>query len=232
MFYCNFLSPTCLLPFFFFFNDTATTEIYTLSLHDALPIYDLLEPAAVATEIERDDRRPLADQRADGPGADAAERARDEEAFRGAHPGVLDEAAPTAAPAPTPISVRRRFVSRPMPSISTVTTEPSARNRGGSRNTPTPPGVPVAITSPGSRLNAWEQWLMISATPKNIIAVFDDWTTSPSTVQEIAWRCGSPISSAVTSAGPIGQNVSSDLPRTHCPSPNWISRADTSLRHV
>src|SRR5256885_11764934 len=30
----------CLL--FFFFNDTATTEIYTLSLHDALPISDCL----------------------------------------------------------------------------------------------------------------------------------------------------------------------------------------------
>src|SRR6267378_8182708 len=29
--------------FFFFFNDTATTEIYTLSLHDALPIsHDLV----------------------------------------------------------------------------------------------------------------------------------------------------------------------------------------------
>src|SRR5438876_5346405 len=27
--------------FFFFFNDTATTEIYTLSLHDALPIWVL-----------------------------------------------------------------------------------------------------------------------------------------------------------------------------------------------
>src|SRR2546422_5544772 len=27
-----------LFVFFFFFNDTATTEIYTLSLHDALPI--------------------------------------------------------------------------------------------------------------------------------------------------------------------------------------------------
>src|SRR2546422_7088193 len=26
-------------PLFFFFNDTATTEIYTLSLHDALPIF-------------------------------------------------------------------------------------------------------------------------------------------------------------------------------------------------
>src|SRR5689334_23696900 len=29
----------CVVPcIFFFFNDTATTEIYTLSLHDALPI--------------------------------------------------------------------------------------------------------------------------------------------------------------------------------------------------
>src|SRR4051794_41827395 len=28
--------------FFFFFNDTATTEIYTLSLHDALPICNFI----------------------------------------------------------------------------------------------------------------------------------------------------------------------------------------------
>src|SRR2546422_7770248 len=28
-----------MFSFFFFFNDTATTEIYTLSLHDALPIW-------------------------------------------------------------------------------------------------------------------------------------------------------------------------------------------------
>src|SRR3712207_6854377 len=28
--------------FFFFFNDTATTEIYTLSLHDALPIWGMI----------------------------------------------------------------------------------------------------------------------------------------------------------------------------------------------
>src|SRR3712207_7553033 len=35
---------------FFFFNDTATTEIYTLSLHDALPISDafLARPAGAA----------------------------------------------------------------------------------------------------------------------------------------------------------------------------------------
>src|SRR5471030_877315 len=31
-------------PLFFFFNDTATTEIYTLSLHDALPISPALAP--------------------------------------------------------------------------------------------------------------------------------------------------------------------------------------------
>src|SRR5258705_13349705 len=34
--------------FFFFFNDTATTEIYTLSLHDALPISIRLCPATPA----------------------------------------------------------------------------------------------------------------------------------------------------------------------------------------
>src|SRR3712207_9322512 len=40
--------------FFFFFNDTATTEIYTLSLHDALPIYE-------ASLESRDlGRRPIA----------------------------------------------------------------------------------------------------------------------------------------------------------------------------
>src|SRR2546421_12587865 len=32
------VSSHCSVLLFFFFNDTATTEIYTLSLHDALPI--------------------------------------------------------------------------------------------------------------------------------------------------------------------------------------------------
>src|SRR2546430_17002936 len=40
-----------MLFFFFFFNDTATTEIYTLSLHDALPIFlgRLLHPLRIFT---------------------------------------------------------------------------------------------------------------------------------------------------------------------------------------
>src|SRR5256885_8725615 len=39
---------------FFFFNDTATTEIYTLSLHDALPIYSYWQPPSciLAQRIE------------------------------------------------------------------------------------------------------------------------------------------------------------------------------------
>src|SRR6202051_5424375 len=46
----------CLLCFFFF-NDTATTEIYTLSLHDALPIYhvaDAFDQGTPPGQAERD----------------------------------------------------------------------------------------------------------------------------------------------------------------------------------
>src|SRR5947207_10426679 len=38
MFAFSFIPLSLVILFFFFFNDTATTEIYTLSLHDALPI--------------------------------------------------------------------------------------------------------------------------------------------------------------------------------------------------
>src|SRR5215203_7431743 len=43
--------------FFFFFNDTATTEIYTLSLHDALPIYGERHPALQDRLLPRPDDR-------------------------------------------------------------------------------------------------------------------------------------------------------------------------------
>src|SRR2546430_17655477 len=41
------LSLSSLCTFFFFFNDTATTEIYTLSLHDALPISSFSRPVQI-----------------------------------------------------------------------------------------------------------------------------------------------------------------------------------------
>src|SRR3712207_9209416 len=58
-----------LYSIFFFFNDTATTEIYTLSLHDALPILrdrddqrvgllrDALGGAVPRARLQREDRR-------------------------------------------------------------------------------------------------------------------------------------------------------------------------------
>src|SRR5258708_27567430 len=38
---------------FFFFNDTATTEIYTLSLHDALPIFQLRRASEPRPNLRR-----------------------------------------------------------------------------------------------------------------------------------------------------------------------------------
>src|SRR2546422_10762793 len=65
--------------FFFFFNDTATTEIYTLSLHDALPIWGQaglarpgarntgrLAPCAVGWLRDRADRVHAQDGRRSG----------------------------------------------------------------------------------------------------------------------------------------------------------------------
>src|SRR5207245_11562833 len=64
--FCLLLSiqPRSVLSLFLFFNDTATTEIYTLSLHDALPIYALVQ-LEVATDADDARQRlgAIADQR-------------------------------------------------------------------------------------------------------------------------------------------------------------------------
>src|SRR5687768_18577081 len=60
-------SPSLLASFFF--NDTATTEIYTLSLHDALPIYlplrrhPRLRPEAAAGRFRHQSVLPRPDRR-------------------------------------------------------------------------------------------------------------------------------------------------------------------------
>ena len=48
---------------FFFFNDTATTEIYTLSLHDALPIYQSPHPVEFKKFFEGDIKLNLKQRR-------------------------------------------------------------------------------------------------------------------------------------------------------------------------
>src|SRR6266496_6703626 len=58
---CLLCSLKCSRPsflLFFFFNDTATTEIYTLSLHDALPIYQAHHRRAAGTRSANHDRGP------------------------------------------------------------------------------------------------------------------------------------------------------------------------------
>src|SRR5688572_31813237 len=47
-----------LIVSFFFFNDPATTEIYTLSLHDALPIWSGSSSPAATITSSRDSSRP------------------------------------------------------------------------------------------------------------------------------------------------------------------------------
>src|SRR5438034_7424110 len=65
-----------LLYFFFFFNDTAPTEIYTLSLHDALPIFHGVEHELDAHE-DHDGVPP--DQDPEGADREQQRRQRSEE---------------------------------------------------------------------------------------------------------------------------------------------------------
>src|SRR2546426_7232338 len=62
-----------LFIFFFFFNDTATTEIYTLSLHDALPISPRAAPRGARASLRRE-RRPGTGSRACPPGGSMRDR--------------------------------------------------------------------------------------------------------------------------------------------------------------
>src|SRR4030067_3415276 len=45
------MAPSIAFSSIFFFNDTATTEIYTLSLHDALPIYRTKSSGSVSQDV-------------------------------------------------------------------------------------------------------------------------------------------------------------------------------------
>src|SRR3712207_6995543 len=60
------------MQFLFFFNDTATTEIYTLSLHDALPIFG--EQRLAASALQEFEERP-GGLRLLGPARDGVARA-------------------------------------------------------------------------------------------------------------------------------------------------------------
>src|SRR6266542_6686019 len=78
-----------MIVFFFFFNDTATTEIYTLSLHDALPISSphlppVAPPILAASPGPQDGGPPSAGARLAGQRPVHPPGGRDSAAFRGA----------------------------------------------------------------------------------------------------------------------------------------------------
>src|SRR5690606_42127567 len=53
LYYGLFTTLIYLVCLFFFFNDTATTEIYTLSLHDALPISMVIQPRRRVNDLTK-----------------------------------------------------------------------------------------------------------------------------------------------------------------------------------
>src|SRR5690348_18503033 len=79
---CTVVFSYCFALFVFFFNDTATTEIYTLSLHDALPIYAVLEQVVDPAQLP-----PHADGPGHGRGAHAEHRS-EEHRLNSSHPSI------------------------------------------------------------------------------------------------------------------------------------------------
>src|SRR5829696_1009311 len=90
-----------------------------------------------------------------------------------------------------------------MPSISTSISSPGLRNTGGLRAKPTPGGVPVAITSPGSSVIDSDKNSINAGTPKISWSVFESCIVCPFNTSLIDRLCGSGISSVVTIVWPI-----------------------------
>src|SRR3712207_7339848 len=77
---------------FFFFNDTATTEIYTLSLHDALPICQAPQAARRRDRQERrrehGQLRRLPERQREPPGAARKDRDRKSTRLNSSHANI------------------------------------------------------------------------------------------------------------------------------------------------
>jgi len=84
---------------------------------------------------------------------------------------------------------------------------------------PTPSGVPVKITVPGSKVVDCDKKAMMDGTSKIMSEVFDDCTVFPLSTQERASLLGSGINCLPTITGPRGQKVSNPLAKHHCVPP-------------
>jgi hypothetical protein len=119
---------------------------------------------------------------------------------------------------------------RMVPTSSTVTsmTSPGSIHTGGVRAKPTPPGVPVAITSPGARRVNDEKNSIAAGTLTSIWEVRADCITVPLSVELMA-RSLTSTSSVVTTSGPIGMLPAKFLPAVHWVAARCQSRQEASL---
>src|SRR5258707_4836925 len=108
-----------LLRIFFFFNDTATTEIYTLSLHDALPICLLIDQHGIDDAAHLDELLPVtavAGETRDFPRRDRTDLAQADLGHHSIKAGARDTACRRA-----PKIVIDRFDARPAQHRQTIT---------------------------------------------------------------------------------------------------------------
>jgi len=115
-----------------------------------------------------------------------------------------------------------RLVRVPIDSIVTLTSSPSVSG-------PTPSGVPVSSTSPGSSVMTDDTYSISDGTSHSSSDVRACCRTVPFTV---VVRPRSAGSRPVSIHGPSGQNVSKPFARVHCPSLTWRSRAVTSFAQL
>ena len=113
-----------------------------------------------------------------------------------------------------------------MPAIEISTSSPTFMG-------PTPSGVPVRITSPGSSVITLETWATSVGTSKIRSVVLPSCLRSPLrcvwTAHAVGEGCGS---RSVSIQGPSGQKESKPLARVNCTSLRCRSRAVTSLAIV
>src|SRR5689334_19376860 len=121
------------------------------------------------------------------------------------------------------------FFRTPTLSISISTVSPGFIQTGGVRREPTPPGVPVTITSPGaSGVNA-EMYSISFGNLKIIMSVSACCICWPFRRQESVSLVPGGISSAVTIQGPNGPVPAKFLPAVHCTVWRCQSRTEPSL---
>ena len=114
-------------------------------------------------------------------------------------------------------------------SISISTLSPGFIQIGGLRRAPTPPGVPVTSTSPGTSVVQVETYSMIFGILKIICSVLACCMRSPFRRQESVIVVPGGISSAVTIHGPKPPVCAKFLPAVHWMVWRCQSRTEPSL---